>query len=87
MVSACVKISSARARKSLTRARSLRFGICAAPQSHTLGAYYHKLGRVASPASLFWTSYGLILVAAVRRAVFMLAIDEIGKRHVDAGKR
>ena len=88
MVSACAKISSARARKSRTRARSFRFGILRGPPIATLWeAYYHKLGRVASPASLFWTSYGLILVAAVRRAVFMLAIDEIGKRHVDAGKR
>jgi hypothetical protein len=29
----------------------------------------------------------LVLVAEVRRAVFVLAIGGIGKRHVDAGKR
>ena len=90
MLSAFAKISSARARKSRTRARSFRFDILRGPPIATLWeAYYHKLGRVASPASFFWPGCGLILVlvAEVRRAVFVLAIGAIGKRHVDAGKR
>jgi hypothetical protein len=36
-------------------------------------------------ASLFRPGYGLILVFG-RRAVFTLAINVIGKRHVNAGK-
>src|SRR5258708_10067585 len=89
MVSACAKISSARARKSRTRARSFRFGILRGPPIATLWeAYYHKLGRVAPPVSLFWPGCGLILVlvlvAAMRGAVFVLAIGVIGKRHADA---
>jgi hypothetical protein len=90
MASAFAKISSARARKSRTRARSFRFGIFRGPPIATFWeAYYHKLGRVAPPASFFWPGCGLILVlvAEVRRAVFVLAIGAIGKRHVDAGKR
>jgi hypothetical protein len=42
--------------------------------------------RLAGVTFLAGLRLNLVLVAVVRRAMFMLAIDVIGKRQVDAGK-